>query len=182
MPELAPDPSPRLTSAFEAIAGRMVGLGFVNPELRVEAVDFQPWQGRWLGVMVTPWCVNLMLLPQTADDWESLPQGKTARYRFPAGDYDFISAHDATIGEYQMCSLFSPALEFADHATARLVAQLARRALFDAGNAPDEGLGPAAIDAPGPLARTLAAADAPLSKREFLRGDFLRGPDDGTRR
>lgn len=182
MPELAPDPSPRLDRAFEAIAARMAGLGFVNSALRVEAVDFRPWQGRWLGVMVTPWCVNLMLLPQSPEAWESLPQGKTARHRFPAGDYDFISAHDETIGQYQMCSLFSPALEFADHATARLVAQLVLQALFDPANAPDEALDPADIDVPGPLARTLAAADAPLSKREFLRGGFLRGPDDGTRR
>ena len=41
----------------------MQGLGFVNPALRVEAVAFEPWDGHWLGVMVTPWSINLLLLP-----------------------------------------------------------------------------------------------------------------------
>lgn len=162
---LAPDPSERLTSAFAAIAERMQGLDFFNPALRVEAVAFAPWEAHWLGVMVTPWFINLMLVPREAASWVPLRQGETRRYRFPAGDYDFIGARDATIGEYQMCSLFSPALEFADHESARLVAQLAREALFDPANAEQPAAEPGS---------PLLAPDAPLSKRDFLRGRFLR--------
>jgi [NiFe] hydrogenase assembly HybE family chaperone len=162
---LAPDPSVRLTRAFAAIATRMQGLDFVNPALCVEAVAFAPWQAHWLGVMVTPWFINLMLVPREAASWVPLGQGETRRYRFPAGDYDFIGAREATIGEYQMCSLFSPALEFADHESARLVAQLAREALFNPDNADQ-----AAVE-PGSLHLT---QDVPMSKRDFLRGRFLR--------
>ena len=32
---------------------------FVNPALAVEAVGFRPWEDHWLGVMVTPWFMNL---------------------------------------------------------------------------------------------------------------------------
>lgn len=185
MTETLPDPSPRLTVAFESIARRMRDLGFYNPALRVEAVDFQPWEGCWLGVMVTPWFVNLMLLPHEPQRWQFLPQGEKRRYRFPAGDYEFIGALDDTLGNYQMCSLFSPALEFSDHVTARLVAQLARRALFDSANAPrpdvEHGIALAG-ERPGPVAQAIAHADAPLSKRDFLRGRFLQGgPDDSGR-
>ena len=61
---LLPDPSPRLVAAFAAAAKRMEGLDFVNLSLAVEAVDFAPWEGHWLGVLVTPWFMTLMLAPR----------------------------------------------------------------------------------------------------------------------
>jgi [NiFe] hydrogenase assembly HybE family chaperone len=168
-----PDPAPRLTDAYRAIAARMAGLNFVNPAIEVEAVGFAPWQSHWLGVMVTPWFINLMLLPRLPSAWTSLPQGRTLRYRFPAGEYDFIASHEERVGDYQMCSLISPLLHVADHATARQIAELARAALLDPANAPEPDLPPPA-EPPGPLARLQAQAEAPLSKRDFLRGRFLR--------
>src|ERR1019366_1956717 len=102
---LLPDPSPRLVNAFRAVATRMDGLSFVNPALAVEAVGFAPWQGHWLGVMLTPWFMNLTLAPRDLSVWHSLKQGGKRRYRFPAGDYDFIGAQDDPAGEYQLCSL-----------------------------------------------------------------------------
>ena len=175
---LLPDPSLRLAAAYRTIAGRMAGLNFVNPAIEVEAVGFAPWESHWLGVMVTPWCINLMLLPRDAGSWTSLPQGKTLRYRFPAGEYDFISSRDDTVGEYQMCSLISPVLDIPDHATAREIATLARAALFDPANAPEPEVpkeSPDDAPATGPLAQLEKQAEAPMSKRDFLRGRFLRG-------
>ena len=169
-----PDPSQRLNAAYRTIARRMEGLNFVNPAIEVEAVGFAPWDAHWLGVMVTPWFINLMLLPREAAGWTSLPQGKTLRYRFPAGDYEFISSRDEAVGEYQMCSLISPLLDIPDHATAREVALLARAALLDPANAPLPDV--AEEEKPGPLARLEEQAEAPLSKRDFLRGRFLREP------
>jgi len=175
---LLPDPSPRLNTAFRAIARRMDGLNFVNPAIDVEAVAFAPWESHWLGAMVTPWCINLMLLPRDTSGWTSLPQGRKLRYAFPAGEYEFISSRDDAVGEYQMCSLISPVLELPDHATARQVAELARAALLDPANAPVPETPRAAEDAelrPGPIAQIKEQAAAPMSKRDFLRGRFLRG-------
>jgi len=172
-----PDPSSRLTAAYRAIAKRMEGLNFVNPAIEVEAVGFAPWEDHWLGVMVTPWFINLMMLPREPAGWTSLPQGETLRYRFPAGHYDFISGNDEAVGEYHMCSLISPLLEIPDHAAARAVAELARAALLDPANAPVPDV--PAVDAdvtasPAPVASLQEQAKAPMSKREFLRGRFLR--------
>ena len=139
----------------------MAGLSFVNPALAVEAVGFVPWQGNWLGVLLTPWFMNLILAPRDLSAWESLPQGGKRRYRFPAGDYDFIGAHDDLAGEYQMCSLFSPVLQFDDQETARLVAQLALEALFDAENAEKPAV---------PLEKLESRLGARQSKRDFLHG------------
>ena len=184
-----PDPSQRLVEAFRAAAGRMDGLAFINPALDVEAVGFAPWQGHWLGVLLTPWFMNLILAPREVAAWRPLMPGEKRRYPFPAGAYDFIGAQDDFAGEYQMCSLFSPLLQFDDQETARLVAQLAREALFDVANAEtsDTPLGnlsplpsPAAT-APGPLEQLEVKLDAPQSKRDFLRARWTDA-DHGHRR
>ena len=171
---LLPDPAPRLTAAYQAIAQRLQGLNFVNPAIEVEAVGFAPWGSHWLGVMVTPWFINLMLLPREPSAWTSMPRGEKLRYTFPAGDYDFISSHDETVGEYQMCSLLSPVLDIADHATARQIAVLARDALLDPANAVEPESADDGQESPGPLVRMKEQAHAPMSKRDFLRGRFLR--------
>jgi len=187
---LHPDRSARLEEAFRAAATRMQGLSIVNPALAVEAVGFAPWAGCWLGVLVTPWFMNLVLTPREPTRWRVVAQGETLRHPFPAGDYDFIGAHDDLAGDYLLCSLFSPMQAFEDQAAARLVAQLAREALFDEAHAepvempvanlsPDGGVEPA--PRPGPLARLEAQLDAPVSKRDLLHGR-LPGDDRGKRR
>ncbi len=183
---LRADPSSQLVVSFRAAAARMQGLAFVNPALEVEAVGFAPWAGHWLGVLVTPWCMNLVLAPRDPARWTALPVGGKRRYRFPAGEYEFIGASDDAIGDYQVCSLFSPMQEFADLPTARLVAALARDALLDATHAePSTGLAPHANppdaeSAPGPLATFERALAAPISRRELLRGR-LPGMDHDSR-
>jgi [NiFe] hydrogenase assembly HybE family chaperone len=169
------DPTSRLTEAFRAVAQRMAGIALVNPALEVEAVAFAPWEGRWLGVMLTPWFMNLTLTPHDPAAWQPLLPGAKRRYRFPAGDYEFVGARDDAIGDYQVCSLFSPLSQFDDHETARLVATLAREALFDPANAETEdmpvaNLSPASPSRPGPLAELERSLADPLSKRDFLRG------------
>jgi [NiFe] hydrogenase assembly HybE family chaperone len=179
---LLPDPSPRLAGAFRAVATRMQGLSFVNPAVEVEAVGFAPWESHWLGVMVTPWFMNLALLPRDPAGWQPLAPGAKRRYAFPAGTFEFVGANDTAIGDYQVCSLFSPLLEFADHASARLVATLAREALFDPANAevpempvPDLSPGPTENSRPGALAQLQEQFDARQSKRDFLRGCLTGG-------
>ena len=172
---LRSDPSAALERAFRAAAARMAGLAFVNPALCVEAVGFAPWRGAWLGVMVTPWCMNLVLAPQDPALWRPLARGAKRAYRFPAGEYEFVGAVDDALGDYQACSLLSPLLEYDDHETARLVATLAREALFDPAHAD-----PSAPTA-RPLAQVAASLSAPMSKRAFLRGRFLGGGGDDRR-
>lgn len=153
-------PAPRLEAAFTRIwRTRMAGLPFLNPALRVEAVGFRPWQGQWLGALVTPWSVNLVLLPGEGD-WTSLPKGAERFVDMPAGRFRFIAGVDGDVGEHHACSLFSPALDFADHESARAVAEASVAALFDAANAEA-----AAVRGDGPSA---------VSKRDFLRGRFSR--------
>lgn len=168
-----------LTRAFAEIARtRMADMPFCNGALQVEAVGFRSWDGRWLGVLITPWCMNLMLLPQDPAAWRHVRYGDSQGYPLPAGVFEFISAREPLVGDYQSCSLFSPVFEFGDQEGARMTALAALDALF----AQDTRAG---VEGPGtPLGPIVdVKADAPaqpraaVSKRDFLRGRW-RGDAD----
>lgn len=146
------NPAPALEAVFADIAcTRMADVPLCNPALRVEAVGFRTLaDGHWLGVMVTPWAINLLRLPGVAADWPDTRAGGRHRWSLGSGDYEFTVAEEARLGGYHLCSLFSPALEFPDHAQARLTALVVVEAVHGA-----------PLEAPPPAAR-------PTGRRAFL--------------
>jgi len=110
---------------------RMQGLDeLLNPMLQVEAVGFRAWQGWQVGVLITPWFMNLMILPDR-QPLPARPEGDTAYLlELPEGAIAFLFGHESELGDYLMCSLFSPVKEFADQDTARLAAQEVLKLLF----------------------------------------------------
>lgn len=152
MKHWADNPAPAIEAVFAAIAAtRMAGLPICNPALRVEAIGFRRAESaHWVGALVTPWAINLLCLPGHAD-WPSAAAGCHCDWSFPSGNYEFIVADEAQLGSYHLCSLFSPAGDFASHEQARLTALAAVTALFNE-----------------PLAAPAAPAAAPASRRAFL--------------
>jgi [NiFe] hydrogenase assembly HybE family chaperone len=148
----------RLEAIFEAIrVERMQDVPILNAALRVEAVGLRPWNGCVLGALVTPWFINLVVLPGEGP-WRSVRPTESVWYAFPSGRFQFIASDEPGLGEYHACSLLSPVLEFADHETARELARVAVESLFD----------PTLLgEAPPP-----PAEDEPesASRRNFLRG------------
>jgi len=51
----------------------------------VEAVGFRPWHEHWLGILITPWFMNLVLMPRVSAMWNSIGAGESRHYVFPAG-------------------------------------------------------------------------------------------------
>lgn len=82
-------PAAQIEAAFRRIGQeRMAGLPILNPALRVEVVGVSLWQGCRLAVLITPWCMNLILLP--AKDEDSGAGHERLFYRFPSGDFAFL--------------------------------------------------------------------------------------------
>ena len=130
----------------------MLGLPILNPALEVEAVGLAPFRGLWVGILITQWFMNLMLLSGTV--------------RCPV-------LAEAEIGSCQVYSLFSPMREFANQEQARAAAQAVLNGLFtEIVRVEPE---PVQIHPAGPLAEMRAAVAAPMTKRDFLRGSFLPG-------
>lgn len=99
----------------------MHDLPIVNRALKVEAVGFDEYKGHQLGVLITPWFMNLILLPGT-DNWSSNSQGDSTNIDFPAGRIEFAVSHDNILGTYLSAVLFRGVAEFADQAAARKLA------------------------------------------------------------
>jgi len=152
------DANPRavVQAVFERIdRERMHDVPLCNRALAVETTDFVAWSGLWVGVVITPWAMNLMLLPGegTGEDDSFMPLrvGQIHEREFPSGCYPFMGNHEPGLGEYHYCSLFSPMDGFADPVAAREVALASLDELF---NPPAPEL-PPAVDRRAFLRRAL---------------------------
>ena len=212
------NPGPRLEEAFRRIlATRMAGLPILHPGLQVEAVGFRKIAGpaavrgvapaaatgtdiaatdaapaNWLGILVTPWFMNLVLCgedaPAQAEADAAAGAGATCMLALPAGRFAFLPIHEPLFGTFHACSMASPMFEFETHADAVAVARAILVQLFEPHQA-DEAPQPALAglpDAVVPAAQPLHDPSKPLhdpskplhdpvppppiGKRDFLRG------------
>lgn len=112
----------------EVFNGKMRDVPMVNHTLHVQAVEFRPWEGGFLGVLVAPWFMNLIFLPPT-DRAARAPTAKEV-ITFPSGDYEFIHNARELTGPYLACSLFSPMGDFTSQLQAVEVARSIMAELF----------------------------------------------------
>jgi [NiFe] hydrogenase assembly HybE family chaperone len=140
----------RLEALYRALAeGAMAGLPICNPRLGVAALGFREVGGEAVGVVVTPWFLNIVAAP--LGSIAPTRAGETRRLTLPAGALDLIVGELPGFGRLDAASLVSPMFAFADMAAALGAAEGALRALF--------------------------AAPAPrgLDRRAFLRGNAAVG-------
>lgn len=110
---------------------RMQALPFINAQLAVEAIGFRDFQDFQIGVLITPWFMNLTLLPG-ADVGVGIDQGNTINATFPSGDVEFTAAQDEELGLYFSAVLFSSVSDIPDQTTARDLANEVMKGLFEA--------------------------------------------------
>jgi [NiFe] hydrogenase assembly HybE family chaperone len=112
-----------LVARYEVIyEQRMRDLPIVNPRLAVEAVGFEQWEDKDLGILITPWFMNLVLLPDS-ERLADLPQGERVECGFPSGPCELTVYHDEERGSYLAAVLFSSVADFPDQDVARAVAE-----------------------------------------------------------
>jgi [NiFe] hydrogenase assembly HybE family chaperone len=139
----------RLAARYVEIGdGPMRDVPICNSALAVEAIGFRAHGDAAVGVVVTPWFMNLLVLSEPAPE-----QGRTYVVALPAGDVACVGGFLEAFGPLRACSLFSPMFDFADMDAARQVATETLALLF-APPAPPEALA--------------------LDRRALLRGKFSR--------
>jgi [NiFe] hydrogenase assembly HybE family chaperone len=122
----------RLEAVFKEIhVGQMRGVPLLNETLEVRAIGFRAHEGRVLGMMITPWFMNIVLIPGPDEDWSRLVPGTKELVAFPSGQYEFVGANRAETGPYKACSLFSPMFDFTSMLQATETARAALVSLFD---------------------------------------------------
>lgn len=162
----------KLEAAFGEIARtRMVDVPIINPALRVEAVGFHEWKGKWIGVLVTPWTINLVLLPGENAPLIPLALDEKMTWNFPSGAYEFMGLNEPAIGTCHICSLISPVTEFVRHEEAVAVAREIIVTLFADSVRNDELA--TRVDNARLKGETISQQN--LSRRDFLRMPFMGG-------
>jgi [NiFe] hydrogenase assembly HybE family chaperone len=151
----------RLAAAYESAAERMRGLPVFNEALRVEVVGSRRCDEGRIAVVLTPWMMNLTLLPDA--EARARREGTTRNVQFPSGTYGFTAGFLGGFGALETCSLFSPMDCFDDLDVARSVGRQALAALFVAGE-------PTAAATAEPETAEQRSGNGNLSRRQLLRG------------
>lgn len=152
----------RLMTAYRnSVQPRMAGLPMYNPSLEIEAVGFEQRAGRLGGVLITPWCMNLVLLPNEEDTWGGMASGETVEVDLPAGRYSCMLSMIDGIVPHLSLPLFTAVQDFPDQDTARQVASEVLRRLYSA-----------AADNTGADEGNWSESRSPrkMTRRELLRG------------
>lgn len=130
----------RICALFERIEReRMADIPLLNEALSVAAFGFDhpadlsetpaaaitcaSLQTYRVGVLLTPWFMNLLLLPLQPEALDDLEAGEKVSHILPAGRFEFVVGQEGALGLYLSCSLFSPVFQFEDQDTACLTAQ-----------------------------------------------------------
>lgn len=145
-------------------ATAMADVPICNPALSVSATGFRAWGGRALGVVTTPWFMNLIAMPLPGTEIEPVDAGKSVRLNLPAGEVEFIVGELDGVGRVDSCSLFSPVFEFSSMEEANEVAAEIIRTFFDM-----SALEPTPPPPPPP---------ARPSRRDLLRGKLAARPEE----
>ena len=162
-----------LEAVFAGIQSERMGdMPLLHDALRVEAVGFRRSGEARIGVLITPWSMNLLRLP----DAEAIPPGRSGTRDLPRGPVDFVGAWEEGIGAYETCSLFSPMFRFADQDAARAVAFEILSLLLQEG--PDLRPAEPRRKGAGPISALRRNVDADFDRRSVLRGDFLNDDSD----
>lgn len=127
----------QLAERFQTISDtRMQGLPIVNDKLQVETVGFRDWQGHDLGILITPWFMNLVALP-AGEEWSECEQGELIACEFPSGNCELTVTCDEELGQFLSAILFRTVTDFPDQHTARLIAEETLSKLFEKPDAPE---------------------------------------------
>lgn len=101
----------------------MQGIPILNPAIEVQALGFQELEGRVLGIIITPWLMNVVILPREDEDWSEMQLGDKRPHEFASRTYKFMLNEIEGIGLCQTHSLYSPMHEFRCHQQAVAAAQ-----------------------------------------------------------
>lgn len=137
------NPAARLEQAFCQVAREsMTGLPFYRPQIPVKACGFQLFEGQWFGAILTPWMLQLMLLPGPGQRWLHRRAEDRVALALPQGEMLFRPGEIAPDLYYLSCSLMSPmeaslsaeqAVELAQNSAKLALSFPLRQAGIDAG-------------------------------------------------
>jgi [NiFe] hydrogenase assembly HybE family chaperone len=87
----------------------------INSCIKIESRGFSLFEKRIIGVIITPWMANLIILPIKNENWQKYEIGKKKTFTFADKSYIFIANEIENIGVCFALSLHSPMFVFKSH-------------------------------------------------------------------
>jgi [NiFe] hydrogenase assembly HybE family chaperone len=122
----------QLVAAYREIEMIVRSLPVYNARLTIESVGFRAHQDMLVGVLSTPWFMNIVAAPLSPAQAAPRAKGSKRFIAFPSGDYEFVAGELKGFGGVELCSLFSPMDAFENQQAARIAAEAAATELFTA--------------------------------------------------
>ncbi|MDY4280662.1 MAG: hydrogenase-2 assembly chaperone [[Pasteurella] mairii] len=102
------DPSVLLQQAMENVAPKMHDLPFYRQEIPCFCPTFVLFEQQWIGVVLTPWTLSVVVLPGPEQQWEKREVGEKLLLQLPYKNLVFTVGQLERIPQYLSCSLLSP--------------------------------------------------------------------------
>ncbi|MFM5161808.1 hydrogenase-2 assembly chaperone [Aeromonas rivipollensis] len=104
----ATNPAPLLVAQYERIAReQMQGLPFYHATMPI-VVECVLFEGQWLGCVLTPWMLSLVVLPGPDQRWPVRSSSDRLALQLPCGNMTFMVGELPETGQLLACSLMSP--------------------------------------------------------------------------
>ena len=91
-----------LVERFRSVDAAMRDLPLYNDKISIEAIGFRPFgEDASIGVLLTPWFMNLIVLPVKPAAMDMAAIGRTSVVELPVGRRNFVIDGDEAIGLYK---------------------------------------------------------------------------------
>lgn len=105
----------KLIDVFTSIGEKsMHDMPLYNHAIGYHATEFEVFNEYWIGLLVTPWFLNLMAFPAKTSTQKHIEQqmvGEKCHIALPSGRFEFIKGYNDELESYFSCSLLSPVFE-----------------------------------------------------------------------
>ncbi len=124
----SPDNAQSIASTVEQVFTKihlenMQGIPILNPRIHVQTLGFQLFEGRMIGIVITPWLMAMIMFQSEDEDWSELALGRKMPHVFPAKKIKFMVNEFDGLGVCQTHSLHSPMNAFSNQQHALAVAR-----------------------------------------------------------
>ncbi|OOF47508.1 hydrogenase [Rodentibacter trehalosifermentans] len=102
------DPSALFQSSMLEVAKNMQDLPFYRQGIECYCPKFILFEQQWIGSVVTPWMLSVVILPGKDQQWEAREIGDKLTVQLPYKALTFTVSGMENIPQYLSCSLHSP--------------------------------------------------------------------------